>query len=358
MKASDIVDYGQFTIDVSKKVTQSLAEHPENIDITCVRVAQMSITETGGLALGVAIDVMVNNESWPQALASQLEAWAVGGLVAIGLGTLGAPAVVIGVAGAIGVYVGNLALDTLWEWSSNHNLGYTGGIDPTDSTHSTMSDIRNLLNTASTIPSPIVLDLNGDGVTTTALTSGTYFDHAGDGFAEQTAWVSAEDGLLVRDLNHNGTIDTGAELFGNNTVLANTQKAANGFLALADLDSNKDGKIDSADAAFSELQIWKDSDGDGITSTGELHSLAELGIASISAAYTASSTVDANGNSHSQTGTYTTTDGQTRSATDVWFKTDSLYSFATEILDVPEDISNLPEISGYGQMRSLSCFYR
>ncbi len=213
--------------------------------------------------------------------------------------------------------------------------------------------IRDLLNIASTIPSPIILDLDGDGIETTSLAGNVYFDHAGDGFAEQTAWASSEDGLLVRDLNNNGAIDTGAELFGNNTVLATGQKAANGFLALADLDSNKDGKIDASDAAFSELQVWKDADGNGITSAGELHLLAEMGVSSISTAFTASGTVDANGNSHSQIGSYTTTDGTILAATDVWFKTDSLYSFATEILDVPEDILNLPEISGYGHVRGL-----
>ena len=48
-----------------------------------------------------------------------------------------------------------------------------------------------------------------------------YFDHNTNGFAENSAWVGADDGLLVRDLNNNGTIDSGRELFGNNTMLAN-----------------------------------------------------------------------------------------------------------------------------------------
>jgi hypothetical protein len=40
-------------------------------------------------------------------------------------------------------------------------------------------------------------------------------------------------------------IDDGSELFGNNTILSNGNKAANGFEALKDLDSNNDGKIDN-----------------------------------------------------------------------------------------------------------------
>lgn len=47
--------------------------------------------------------------------------------------------------------------------------------------------------------------------------------------------------MLVRDLNGNGLIDNGTELFGNSTILSNNETAANGFEALKELDSNGDG---------------------------------------------------------------------------------------------------------------------
>ena len=37
--------------------------------------------------------------------------------------------------------------------------------------------------------SPLILDLDGDGVETLSYTSGIFFDHDGDGFAEETGWV-------------------------------------------------------------------------------------------------------------------------------------------------------------------------
>ena len=80
------------------------------------------------------------------------------------------------------------------------------------------------VTTATVTRSPIALDLDGDGVETTALADGSYFDHDGNGFAEQTGWVSSDDGLLVMDRDGNGTIDSGKELFGNQTVLSNGQK--------------------------------------------------------------------------------------------------------------------------------------
>ena len=75
--------------------------------------------------------------------------------------------------------------------------------------------------------SPLVIDLDGDGVVeTNKEDSGIHFDHDDNGFAEKSGWVGKDDGLLVRDINGNGQIDNGTELFGNNSVLSSGQKAA------------------------------------------------------------------------------------------------------------------------------------
>jgi hypothetical protein len=44
----------------------------------------------------------------------------------------------------------------------------------------------------------------------------------------------------------------------DNTILSNGNKAANGFEALKDLDSNNDDKIDNQDTNFNNLKIWQD----------------------------------------------------------------------------------------------------
>jgi len=134
--------------------------------------------------------------------------------------------------------------------------------------------------------SPIILDLDGDGVETTNISSGTFFDHDANGLAELTGWVSADDGLLVLDRDKNGTIDSGRELFGNATLLNDGTKAANGFQALAELDDNQDGRIDANDTAYTQLRIWQDADGDGYSSADELKTLTELDIQSIRTGYT------------------------------------------------------------------------
>jgi Ca2+-binding RTX toxin-like protein len=122
--------------------------------------------------------------------------------------------------------------------------------------------------------SPLVLDLNHDGkVSTNINDTSVYFDMDNDGYREKTAWISPEDGLLVRDINNNNKIDNGSELFGNFSALKDGSKAEDGFEALLQYDSNYDGKIDNNDEIYQELKVWKDTNSDGITDEGELHSL-------------------------------------------------------------------------------------
>ena len=135
--------------------------------------------------------------------------------------------------------------------------------------------------------SPLVLDLDGDGVETTSLQEGTFFDHDDNGFAEQTAWSGDDDGILVYDRNNNGVIDSGAELFGDNTLLNDGSKASNGFEALAEFDENNDGVIDSNDAVYSKLKVGH---------RGTLYTLDELGIKSINVSYANQDITDENGN--------------------------------------------------------------
>ena len=110
---------------------------------------------------------------------------------------------------------------------------------------------------------PLVIDLDHDGVELTKLAgSQAYFDLKGNQFATQTSWVSKDDGFLALDQNNNGKIDNISELFGSATQ--------NGFAELSGLDSNSDGVINASDAAYSQLQVWQDSNGNGVSEAGEI----------------------------------------------------------------------------------------
>ena len=204
--------------------------------------------------------------------------------------------------------------------------------------------------------SPLILDLDGDGVETISVWNGTEFDHEGDRFAERTGWVSPDDALLVRDLNGNGQIDEGNELFGNNTLLNNGKKAANGFEALKELDVNGDGKIDSSDTGWNTLRLWQDKNANGKVDPGELLTLEEAGVKSPDVTYQNHEfheSMDENNNLHRQTGSYTKEDGTTGDMTDVWFVTDPPYRTDLDHIDLPEEYDALPDVKGYGKVYDL-----
>lgn len=219
-----------------------------------------------------------------------------------------------------------------------------------------LSDVAWLYEEAKHITSPLILDLNRDGVVgTTALKDGIYFDHDGSGYKEKTGWVSQQDGLLVLDKNHNQNIESGQELFGNYTTLNNGLLALNGFDALAEYDLNQDGVIDASDAIYSQLKIWQDNNQNGQVDQGELKSLQEQGIQQINLSYTQENDVDAQGNIHKQLGKFIWSDGTEGKIDDVWFKTDTLNSLvdATKLVNISESIHALPDIQQFGNVDSL-----
>ena len=171
--------------------------------------------------------------------------------------------------------------------------------------------------------SPLVLDLSGNGITTQSITAGAQFDINATGQAINTGWVSsAGEGLLVYDPN-NGPITSGNQLFGTSTVLPNGQKAANGFAALAALDTNGDGIINSLDAGWSNLKVWVGESTNGAVQGGQLESLDSLGIVQLNLSYASDPTMN-NGNIVGMVSSFVTSNGQTHEMADVWFQTSSV----------------------------------
>lgn len=146
--------------------------------------------------------------------------------------------------------------------------------------------------TALACNSPLLLDLNGDGIRTTTGWYPVHFDFDGDGTKEITAWTApdGDEGFLWLDLNANGSVDNGRELFGDSTLLPNGETSQHGFEALAvydryDMGGNDDGLINEKDLIWRFLRLWIDRNHDGVSQRQEIRPLSAEGVVSISLDY-------------------------------------------------------------------------
>ncbi|MBD2720485.1 hypothetical protein H6G99_16155, partial [Synechococcus sp. FACHB-909] len=201
---------------------------------------------------------------------------------------------------------------------------------------------------------PLILDLDRNGVITSSEHgSAIHFDHDGNGFAERTGWISPTDGLLVHDLDSNGLIDHGGELFGNHTFLPNGTKAANGFDALRALDGNGDRWIDQQDPVWSKLSVWIDRNSNAVADQDEIVSLSEAGLLRLGVDYAASDMVDSEGNRHLQIGRFQASDGTLQSMHDVWFQVDQARTRWLHPVSIDAGLSALPDLKGMGMVPDL-----
>ncbi|WP_084324364.1 calcium-binding protein [Hyphomonas polymorpha] len=154
---------------------------------------------------------------------------------------------------------------------------------------------------------PIILDLNGDGVTLTRWDKrNILFDWNGDGVKDRTGWFGASDGILALDRNGDGLFSGAHEL----TFVDDAPGARSDLEGLRAFDSNADGVLDASDARWSQFYVWQDANGDALVDQGEWRTLEQQGVLSINLNADAmeQSWADRE-NIIVNTGVFTTTDG-------------------------------------------------
>lgn len=126
---------------------------------------------------------------------------------------------------------------------------------------------ENYITSIKTFKDPLVINLD----TNIAKVSDQkfFFDLDCDGEEEEISSLQAGSGFLALDLNGDGQINDGSELFGT--------KSGDGFKDLSRYDSDGNGWIDEADPIWEKLLIWtKDENG-----KDELYHLSDLGVGAI-----------------------------------------------------------------------------
>jgi hypothetical protein len=150
-------------------------------------------------------------------------------------------------------------------------------------------------------PSPLYLLF--DGPWSSALTSaedGVPFVMRPGTPLNMVGWTKANSrssGLLVRDRDGNGRIDSGAELYGGATPQPTPPgQPRHGFTALGPEDADGNGWIDKHDPAYELMAVWFDINHNGVSDTGELVGLAAAGIKTLGVSYQTFERTDSNGN--------------------------------------------------------------
>jgi hypothetical protein len=177
--------------------------------------------------------------------------------------------------------------------------------------------------------SPIIVDTARDGYHLTSVEDGVLFDLNGDGIPERVAWTrpDSDDAFLAIDRNGNGRIDSGSELFGNHTPVYGDRSeitTMNGFEVLKFMEgptwgtSYADSRIDSRDAVFSRLLLWRDRNHNGISEPDELTSADTAGVRWIGTDYRTKKRADKFGNEFRQKGEIAWSDGAIESVYDIW----------------------------------------
>jgi Ca2+-binding RTX toxin-like protein len=129
------------------------------------------------------------------------------------------------------------------------------------------------------LAAPIVLDYDGDGSGLVSLAeSKAEFDMDGDGIRQRTGWIAGGDALLAIDRNGDGIIAGISEI----SFVGDLAGAATDLEGLAAFDSDGDRAITTRDARFAEFLLWFDHNGNGSSDAGEVLTLTQAGIATIS----------------------------------------------------------------------------
>jgi hypothetical protein len=197
------------------------------------------------------------------------------------------------------------------------NSGYTGA--------RTVMDTKTLLGCS--YQSPILVSLGSQSqLKLTDPSNGVDFDLRNTGTPQRISWTQAGEpvGWLALDLNGDGIINNGTELFGDVSAQADPlfpDEKRNGYRALRLYDVTNDGLIRSEDAVWSSLRLWVDANHNGFSEPSELLTLEQVEIVELDLRYRTMGRKDRFGNRFRYGALVTLLNGSKRQSYDVFLQT-------------------------------------
>ena len=104
------------------------------------------------------------------------------------------------------------------------------------------------------------------------------FDLDGSGRQLEWPWITKDAAWLIFDPKGSGKITSSIQMFGSRSFLL---FCSDGYEALSLLDDDRDGSITGTE--LKGLALWNDLNSDGVSDPGEVKSVADHGITSLSA---------------------------------------------------------------------------
>ncbi len=292
---------GTFPVDVPTSIDSSAFDNAipvtvgtattGNSSYATVSPASADISQANGMAQSAPVDTIETE-------AAQGDFGALAGEVFDGIaGIFGG--LISGIAGGISGILGGGATG----YYGGGATGYYGG------------GATGYYGGGATGASPVVLDLKGNGVSITPLSSSNmFFDMANNGYAQKTAWAGAGNGVLVYDPG-GGPVTQADQV--NFTLWDPSAKTDMQALEQV-FDTNHDGVLNASDASWSDFYVLV-TNADGTTT---LETMAQAGVTSIDLQPNSYKQVFTDGSSIDGETTFTRSDGSTGTAATVTFAND------------------------------------
>ena len=233
-----------------------------------------------------------------------------------------------------------------WSYSSLPCHEYFGAdpfsvniTDPHGATTEITIDVQHQGSSCDHGKKPLVIDLNGDGISIVGVDDSTvFFDVNDDGYREHIAWAGPADGLLAYDKDGDGIIQDIDEI----SFVGYQAGARTDLEGLKGFDTNDDDIFSKLDDKWGEFGVWQDVNQDGITDQGEFKSLDHHGITQIDLQSDHQSQVYDDGTVLFGTTTYHTEDGSQGLVGDVRLAFDPDNVIPTETTPDPSPVTGLP----------------